>query len=73
MGGEFNNAQKFSKLTIPIAILHGTSDEVIPFAMANQLRAVAVNSPAVRYFPIADARHATAFHAAPEPRNHRHP
>jgi len=38
---KFNNLQKLSKLTVPILIIHGTDDHIVPFWHGKKLAAVA--------------------------------
>jgi len=51
----FDSLQKIHLVHAPILIVHGTSDEVIPFAMAQQLFAAAPEPK--RFYPVEGAGH----------------
>lgn len=61
-GGEFDNIAKFQSLTVPVAILHSTRDQVVPFEMSRRLQAAAAKAPVVRYIPIPQATHDDPFY-----------
>jgi fermentation-respiration switch protein FrsA (DUF1100 family) len=50
----YDNLGKIGQLTMPVVILHGTRDEVIPVRMG---RALAAASPRVRYVEVPEAGH----------------
>ncbi len=40
---QFDNLEKAKKLTLPVLVVHGTADEIIPFAMGERLEKAFVN------------------------------
>ncbi len=62
--GAFPNAQRASRLTPPLLVVHGTKDEIIPFAEGQKLHAAA---PAgTELLPIAGAGHNDLFEVGGE-------
>jgi uncharacterized protein len=55
----FDNIRKIAEIHCPILIMHGTDDELIPFAMSNQL-AAAAGGPVTR-FNIIGGQHNDVF------------
>lgn len=51
----YDNAAKIGQLTIPVVILHGTRDEVVPFSMGERL--AAMTTPPARFVRIEGAGH----------------
>lgn len=55
LGVKFDSAAKIKQLHVPVLIMHGTEDEVVPFELGQQLFAAA-NEPK-EFYPISGARH----------------
>ncbi len=54
----FDNEEKIRRVLCPTLIIHGTHDELVPFAMANRLVAAA---PSASLYPVAGGRHNTVY------------
>lgn len=52
---KFDSASKIAALKIPVVVIHGTRDEVIPYAMGERLATMA--TPPARFVPLEDAGH----------------
>jgi hypothetical protein len=61
----FDSLRKISEVRAPVLIVHGTRDEVIPFAMGQQLFAAAREPK--RFFPIEGAGHNNMLEVGGEP------
>ncbi len=57
----FDNEKKFAEISCPVLIVHGTDDELVPFAMSRQLAAVAKGK--VTRFDVEGGRHNDIFEA----------
>ena len=60
----FDSLQKIRDVHAPILIVHGTRDEVVPFAMGQQLFAAAPEPK--RFYPIEGAGHNNLMEAGGE-------
>ena len=61
----FDSLQKIRDVHAPILAVHGTRDEVVPFAMGQQLFAVAPERK--RFYPIEGAGHNNLMETGGEP------
>jgi fermentation-respiration switch protein FrsA (DUF1100 family) len=59
MPGHYNNAEKISRVGVPVMIFHGTEDELVPFSMAKALFDAA-KEPKF-FYPIQGAGHNDTF------------
>lgn len=57
----FRSIDKIAALEIPILLIHGTEDNVIPYRMSLALQAAAKKSPHVQHLPIPGASHNDLF------------
>lgn len=53
----FENLQKIGGLKIPILIVHGTEDRIVPFAMSGELAKAAGSSPRVKTVTLSSDHH----------------
>lgn len=60
MRDRYDNAAKIARLEMPVFIMHGTADNVVPFAHGEELAAIA---PAASFVPIEGAGHELSFTA----------
>lgn len=56
-GDRFVNIDRIANVTMPILIMHGTEDRVIPFSHSAKLARAAVSSPSVIEVPLVGADH----------------
>jgi uncharacterized protein len=56
----FLNRDKIRNITCPTLIVHGRRDTLVPFSMAEELRATAAGKP-ITYLPVDDAGHNDLF------------
>ncbi|MCP3916336.1 MAG: hypothetical protein GY711_12335 [bacterium] len=61
--GSFPNDERATGLRVPLWIVHGTDDEIVPYSEGETLRAAA---PAAEFLPIEGARHNDLFEVAGE-------
>ena len=64
MRTEMNNRRRVTQVTVPKLLLHGTDDELIPFAMGQELADRA--APPVQFVPIEGAGHNDTMETDPE-------
>ncbi len=62
--GDFPNAERVRRLTVPVLVVHGTEDEVIPLAEGHALHAAA--PPGSELLPIEGAGHNDLFEVGGE-------
>ena len=60
----FDNVSKICRVSCPIFIGHGTSDELVPFAMAERLAQAARPRKPVTFLPIEGGTHKRIFEAS---------
>jgi pimeloyl-ACP methyl ester carboxylesterase len=54
----FDSAAKAPEISLPVLVVHGTDDEVIPFALGRKL---AASFPKARFLPLERGRHNDLF------------
>jgi hypothetical protein len=62
--GAFPNRERLARLSVPVLLVHGTEDEVIPFAESRSLQAAA--PPGAAFLPVEGAGHNDLFEVAGE-------
>jgi uncharacterized protein len=53
----FDSLAKIRRVAVPILIVHGDADELVPFEMGERLRDAATAAPAVRFHRVRGGRH----------------
>lgn len=53
----FDSNRKIAQIQMPILLMHGDRDNIVPFEMSGRNRDSAKNSPSVTYIPVAGASH----------------
>lgn len=56
-GDRFLNVDRIAEIEMPILIMHGTEDPVVPFSHAQQLREAATRSRRIAYVPLEKTGH----------------
>lgn len=59
--GQFDNRAKVPGLAVPVLILHGTADRVVPFALGKRLAEAA---PRATFLPVSDSQHMISLEPA---------
>lgn len=57
--GRFDTLAAVEQISVPILVVHGTRDEIVPFDMGRQLRDAA--GPGTRWYPVPGAGHNDVF------------